>query len=525
MWVRGCLSIALGLLTGCVGGPCDDMVGCRAGEETDTDEHANSPGGAGPESGGGAGGRSGGGAAGTSGEAGAGGAGQSGDGGVGGGQSDCLEAADACWIGDVCYREGDPNPNNECEKCLAGSPLLWSSRTGESCTDDGLFCNGVETCSPQGTCDSVGDPCGAKQTCYEPELACIDECADHPVNPDSDGDGTPDACAVVSVGGGADYLCAITASGSAVCWGECKGCDGLSMPAPSGRKFLYVTSGADFTCALDDIGEAYCWGSGTRGQVGNGALSDAELPNVVTGSHSFRAIDAGREHVCGVDFNGAVYCWGGNSGGQAGPDEVPVIAEPERIATPEGVEFEQVSAGGHDSCALSTNGKMYCWGWPWGAEVRPFAHSALVFRRIFAGPDGLGCGIDTDGSAYCWGSEISGRFGDGSETATATEPVAVAMPPDVSFEYMAVSARSVCALTSKSAVYCWGDNSLGTVGTGDLAPRLTPVRVDALEEPMGMVGASHYEQCSISSAGRLFCWGSARGPTPVPVDMSPGAPL
>jgi hypothetical protein len=55
-----------------------------------------------------------------------------------------------------CGPSGDPPP----DPC-----------SGVTCDDDGLFCNGVESCE-SGTCVSSGDPCGADETCDESTDAC-----------------------------------------------------------------------------------------------------------------------------------------------------------------------------------------------------------------------------------------------------------------------------------------------------------------------------------------------------------------
>jgi hypothetical protein len=40
--------------------------------------------------------------------------------------------------------------------------------------DDGLFCNGVESCDPQAGCVAGAPPCDAAQTCYEDKDDCFD---------------------------------------------------------------------------------------------------------------------------------------------------------------------------------------------------------------------------------------------------------------------------------------------------------------------------------------------------------------
>ncbi len=101
---------------------------------------------------------------------------------------DNILQAGNCLIDGICRLSGVVNPANACEEC---NPVLslngWSARMdgiaceddGNSCTDDacvsgvcvnspnsdpcddGLFCNGADTCSAGGCADHAGDPCVA----------------------------------------------------------------------------------------------------------------------------------------------------------------------------------------------------------------------------------------------------------------------------------------------------------------------------------------------------------------------------
>ena len=75
---------------------------------------------------------------------------------IGGNPSD---ACDGCLIGDTCYADQETNPANVCEICDPSiSTSSWSSNDGATC-DDGLFCNGSDTCADTVCVDHAGDPC------------------------------------------------------------------------------------------------------------------------------------------------------------------------------------------------------------------------------------------------------------------------------------------------------------------------------------------------------------------------------
>lgn len=56
------------------------------------------------------------------------------------------------------------------------------------------------------------------------------------------------------------------------------------------------------------------------------------------------------------------------------------------------------------------------------------------------------------------------------------------------------------------ALYCWGSNDFGALGTGDTEPRERPTRIGT-ESDWKSVSAGESRTCAIRAEGRLFCWG------------------
>ncbi len=82
-----------------------------------------------------------------------------------------------CLIGGQCVAEGASNPFNECQACLtAVANTRWTNEPDDTlCTEDGVFCTGVERCVV-GMCRSPGDPCAGDPvfyTCDENRDRCV----------------------------------------------------------------------------------------------------------------------------------------------------------------------------------------------------------------------------------------------------------------------------------------------------------------------------------------------------------------
>ena len=115
------------------------------------------------------------------------------------------------------------------------------------------------------------------------------------------------------------------------------------------------------------------------------------------------------------------------------------------------------------------------------------------------------CALTTEGKAYCWGVNGQGRLGNNS-TADSRIPVAVQMPAGVSFQSIAAGITHTCALTTTGKAYCWGQGDGGRLGNNSTASSLTPLAVSSAGVNVPV------EQ----SASRLYKWNNA---------VQPGTPL
>ncbi|MCP4600202.1 MAG: hypothetical protein GY847_06645 [Proteobacteria bacterium] len=87
---------------------------------------------------------------------------------------------DGCVVDTTCHSNGEANPSNVCLTCdISVSTTAWSDNDDASC-DDGLFCNGTDTCLG-GTCSTnSGNPCvddtlfcNGEESCDEENDSCV----------------------------------------------------------------------------------------------------------------------------------------------------------------------------------------------------------------------------------------------------------------------------------------------------------------------------------------------------------------
>ncbi len=72
-----------------------------------------------------------------------------------------------CLIDGVCYSDSENNPEEPCQFCdTVFSNQSWRNKPQAVECDDGLFCNGADTCDSSGKCAvHEGDPCASGDAC------------------------------------------------------------------------------------------------------------------------------------------------------------------------------------------------------------------------------------------------------------------------------------------------------------------------------------------------------------------------
>lgn len=190
---------------------------------------------------------------------------------------------------------------------------------------------------------------------------------------------------------------------------------------------------------------------------------------------------------------------------------------------PEPKQAVEVSAQRRHTCALTANGDVECWGLNAygrlgdGTTVNKNAPSKVVFPdgvRITALSKGIAahtCGIDRDAALWCWGLNTHGQLGtfDLSRTEVAVRVRGLDQPVTAAV----TTEHSTCVLTAGGEVWCWGDNTNGVLGQStdrivgvNLPGSVTPIKVPGLAGVSSLhAGGNHL--CATQRGGELICWG------------------
>ncbi|MBA2663172.1 MAG: hypothetical protein H0U74_12845 [Bradymonadaceae bacterium] len=212
---------------------------------------------------------------------------------------------------------------------------------------------------------------------------------------------------------------------------HCGGCGG-------GCQADQICQGGQCVSGNRDVGDKgiHCWGASQGGEVGVAPRAGFAFDETTTAIlEDATSLSAGAFHTCAVRSDGSVWCWGRNQNHQFGQLATANTHVPVRIAV-EGV-FKSVAAGTHHTCALNTGGEVYCWGGNWfgqtGAPSSKYSPPQLVpalsgVTSIAAG-GATSCALTDAGRMSCWGSNLYGQLATSSVATMVGKPVRVLRLP------------------------------------------------------------------------------------------------
>jgi alpha-tubulin suppressor-like RCC1 family protein len=340
-------------------------------------------------------------------------------------------------------------------------------------------------------------------------------------------------------GGGSSGYTAVAGYDLATGWGSPRcGLIGQLAAVPTTTAWA-IAAGDSHACAVHGLGSVSCWGLNNHGQLGNGLSGNSSVPLAVQGLTDVDEIAAGGYHTCAITANGsAVYCWGGNDYGQLGDGSGKDQPTPVKVAGLSNVVH--IAAGYQHTCAIVGPApmKLMCWGANGNGQIGyggTTNQPIPVVVPIGYEPTGVALGVGHSCAMQrygvsvvlqCWGANSHGQLGIGNTTEQHSPQYVglgfLTMAPNM----LVAGANHTCMnapydTDGDSQIECWGDNSLGQLGTGAEAEEHLPTAVRAWGTgvPMGFgglaAGGNHTCALSLGSYPGLHptrsavpgCWG------------------
>jgi len=318
--------------------------------------------------------------------------------------------------------------------------------------------------------------------------------------------------------------CALTSLGKVFCWGYGK--IGLfstiDVPDTATPRLVAlpkaatdVQAGYAYACALLVDATVSCWGSDDYGQLGRGVVSATRFaPGKVANLSGITSISLGWDHAC-ASSNTASWCWGNNGLSAVGGTDL-TVPTPRKVASTLDGPIERTDAGVYNTCGLTSMGTPWCWG-QGGTYLN--GNLSPVTRSDPQAVFGLAEGVSVPSVGFthvctlaqfrllCWGTASAGESGLTGVVAVQ-EFVRAADPTVPNFVSIDTGLQFTCGISTSAAVWCFGDNGNGNLGTGDFVSGANARRVLLPStSSFRQISLGRDSACAIDSGGALYCWG------------------
>jgi hypothetical protein len=254
--------------------------------------------------------------------------------------------------------------------------------------------------------------------------------------------------------------------------------------------------GANGACCTLTDRSLVCWGAFAQTSVAEAGAADAAVVvlegGTVTVSDFFDSVVVGRAHACGTATrNGVrdVECWGANDHGQSGMPVGSRVNSPTPVGLASMGAIQELAAGRDNSCALLTDGNVYCWGandYGQLGDAVDGARDVFTPTRVNLGRpashiavgDVHACALLDTAEVWCWGDNSAAQLGAGNAGGSNPRPASVQRPqgpggkkPLQYVQQIAAGGRTTCIRAiGNPRVLCWGANDFGQAGQTPASP-------------------------------------------------------
>ncbi len=325
-----------------------------------------------------------------------------------------------------------------------------------------------------------------------------------------------------------EHNCVLTKPGTVRCWGS--NLDGQlgqgtqdgavhmkPLVVPNLGGVVEVRAGTGNTCARMSDGSVRCWGNNKFGQLGDGTTVPKYSPTLVPALTGVAALALPNSdgnlgtHTCALKTDGTVWCWGSNQYGELGDGTTVAKLSPTQV--PGLSDVKMIAVSDQHSFALKKDGTLLGWGLNTEAltcggfgDNKPHPTPAVTcpgsqFVTVAAGQTHT-CGI-YGGGLECWGGNYAGELGTMNQTfiwAPNTGPGVVGV---------AAAPPHSHAWKADGSAMAWGLSNHGELGLAmpDGAFQYDPKVVDGLTGVVSIgVGSQH--GCALQKDGQVLCWGT-----------------
>lgn len=260
----------------------------------------------------------------------------------------------------------------------------------------------------------------------------------------------------------------------------------------------------------------FTWGRGSEGQSGLNVATARSSPVQIGSLSNWATVSSGLFNSAAITTDGKLYMWGYNEFGAIGNNN-PLIYPSSPVQVGALTNWSKVVAAGYHTIALKTNGTLWSWGYSASGQLglsnttyysSPKQVGSLTDWLQISGGQYTNGAVKTDGSLWMWGRNQNGQQGISSATDPITSPRQVTSSYDWASIDIGSQGNTAVAIKTNGTLWAWGLNTVGQVGDGTTTTRQSPVQIGALTNwARAVMGASGC--VAVKTDGTLWVWGGS----------------
>ena len=312
-------------------------------------------------------------------------------------------------------------------------------------------------------------------------------------------------CIKQIVAGPKNY-CAVATDGVVRCWGQDSALGGFVDAAAPNRgatpvvlegigDVVDIAIGNSDTCVVSAAGSVSCFGSSSA------------TPEPVPDITNAKKVAVGDSRKCAVLATGELHCWGSNY----------ATGQTDGIVDLGGKKAIDTRSQWGSAFALATDGTLLSWG----TEAYSLGRSTAISPDLVPGPvfdlppvlqfaasDSHVCALTTTGRLFCWG-----RGGDNGTLGLGYVrheffPVEVFFAGPVYPSKVVATLTHTCARMTDGTLTCWGGmNRQGQLGYAATEGAYIPTKVSVLTKKVVDVAIADDSTCVVLDDGSVHCFG------------------
>ena len=188
-----------------------------------------------------------------------------------------------------------------------------------------------------------------------------------------------------------------------------------------------------------------------------------------------------------------------------------------------------MNGGGATFCAVTSDGKLWCWGYNTNAYLgHGDSDSANYARPVMLDPGteftqvlevrvgfDSTCARKADGTVWCWGNNGYAELGHlpASDPEQSAYPIPVTLPA-AAIRLAASPGNTHCAILADTSVVCWGRNEYAQAGAASVRQAVPPTLLQVAAEGPAFKGVLDLApdrgmraMCANTGKPGLWCWG------------------